>query len=156
MNEQVTHCASLCDISIVLNVLVQKDSNWAIHYPLSVLNSAGKILCCVVPHPPVPHPPCRVEECESRVHHASLISLGTCVHAEIREENIILQKIMMRICSNNWGYINSRHWINRLWINKTLNAQDCTVTNGTEVYIYTLSVIVCAQSRCLNEFYSFT
>ena len=66
--EQVTHCASLCNISVVLNVLIQKDSNWAIHYHLPLLKSAGEVLCCVVPHPPVTHPPCRVEECESRVH----------------------------------------------------------------------------------------
>jgi len=76
--DQGTHCASLCNSIIVLNVLVQKDSNWSMYYPLSVLKSAGEVLCCAVPHPPVSHPPCRVEECESRVHHASLISLGTC------------------------------------------------------------------------------
>ena len=77
MNKHVTHCASLCDISFGLNVLIQKDSNWAMHYPLPLLNSAGEGLCCVVSHPPVTHPPRWVEECESRIHHASLISLNT-------------------------------------------------------------------------------
>ena len=71
---QITYRASLCDIIKSLVVLIQEDSNGAVHYCFSLLNSAA-IVHYTITHPPVFPPPCWVEEGEQWILQASLVSL---------------------------------------------------------------------------------